>query len=276
MVWPPGVTIWIGGSDTHHVMLADAAPEPAIASGPASKLPNAKFLTFIGLRSLLPLLPLLRAEPVTETANCLDQPRTPVLFQLLPDARDVHLERVGFRTRRHGPHRFRQLRVSDELAAASHQGGQNAELDAGETELAVAAGGATFAEIDDDIARGQTGTTFTAMAPDHSLDAGHQLFECERLGDVIVRAELQPGDAVADGGARADSNQRGVSLRPEGLEQLGAFVIGQHQVEKHDVAVPIALSAPSAATLWVWSPDATDIQSRVSRLANSYGVILLN
>src|SRR6184192_2105963 len=42
------------------------------------------------------------------------------------------------------------------------------------------------------------------------------------------------------------------------------------------IAVPIALFAPSAATLWVWSPDATDIQSRVSRLANSYGVILLN
>src|SRR5437016_13807132 len=199
MVWPPGVSLCLGGSDPHRGMMADAPPEPAIASAPASNLPIAMFLPFFSLRSLRPLLRLLRAEPVTETANCLDQPRTPVLFQLLPDARDVHLERVGFRTRRHGPHRFRQLRVSDELAAAAHQGGQNAELDAGEAELAVAAGGATFAEIDDDIAPGQTGTTFTAMAPDHSLDGGHQLFECERLGDVIVGAELQPGDAVADG-----------------------------------------------------------------------------
>src|SRR5437762_12649855 len=97
MVWPPGVTIWIGGSDTNHVMLADAAPEPATASATASTLPNAMFLTFICLRSLLPLLPFLRAEPVTEPADCLNQPRTPRLFQLVPDARDAHCHRAGLR-----------------------------------------------------------------------------------------------------------------------------------------------------------------------------------
>src|SRR5256885_15909856 len=42
------------------------------------------------------------------------------------------------------------------------------------------------------------------------------------------------------------------------------------------IAVPIALFAPSAATLWVWSPDARGFQHRVSRLAKSYGVSRLN
>lgn len=40
-------------------------------------------------------------------------------------------------------------------------------------------------------------------------------------------------------------------------------------------AVLFALFAPSAATLWTWSPDASDIQARVVRLASSNGLILL-
>lgn len=41
------------------------------------------------------------------------------------------------------------------------------------------------------------------------------------------------------------------------------------------VAVPIALLGPSVATLWVSTPDASDVQARVSALTHSYGVPLL-
>jgi membrane peptidoglycan carboxypeptidase len=41
------------------------------------------------------------------------------------------------------------------------------------------------------------------------------------------------------------------------------------------VAVVAALFAPSAATLWVSTPEVTDIQQRVEALTNSYGVPLL-
>lgn len=41
------------------------------------------------------------------------------------------------------------------------------------------------------------------------------------------------------------------------------------------VAVIVALVGPSAATLWVSTPDASDIQSRVVGLTRSYGVPLL-
>jgi membrane peptidoglycan carboxypeptidase len=37
----------------------------------------------------------------------------------------------------------------------------------------------------------------------------------------------------------------------------------------------IALFAPSGATLWIYSPDASDVQSRVAALTRSYGVPLL-
>ena len=41
------------------------------------------------------------------------------------------------------------------------------------------------------------------------------------------------------------------------------------------VALIAALVAPSAATLWTWTPSGTDVQARVSRLTESYGVPLL-
>src|SRR2546430_15215226 len=40
-------------------------------------------------------------------------------------------------------------------------------------------------------------------------------------------------------------------------------------------AVIAALLAPSAATLWVWTPDASDVQERVRALTDSYGVPLM-
>ena len=41
------------------------------------------------------------------------------------------------------------------------------------------------------------------------------------------------------------------------------------------LALLAALVAPGAATLWIWSPDASDIQARVIRLASSKGLTLL-
>ncbi len=41
------------------------------------------------------------------------------------------------------------------------------------------------------------------------------------------------------------------------------------------VAIVAALVAPSAATLWTWTPSVTDVQGRVFKLTQSYGVPLL-
>src|SRR5207302_9347981 len=57
--------------------------------------------------------------------------------------------------------------------------------------------------------------------------------------DVIVRAQLQASDPVADRGPGAAANQPRVRLSAESLEQLGTLVVGQHQVEQDDVRVPL-------------------------------------
>jgi len=41
------------------------------------------------------------------------------------------------------------------------------------------------------------------------------------------------------------------------------------------LAVLAALLGPSAATLWIWTPDAADVQSRVRAVTDSYGAPLL-
>src|SRR5690242_21569329 len=41
------------------------------------------------------------------------------------------------------------------------------------------------------------------------------------------------------------------------------------------LAIAAALLAPSAATLWVWTPSGDDIQARVQALAASHGAPLL-
>jgi penicillin-binding protein 1A len=41
------------------------------------------------------------------------------------------------------------------------------------------------------------------------------------------------------------------------------------------VAVIAALLGPSAATLWIWTPDGSNVQERVRALTDSYGVSLL-
>ena len=40
--------------------------------------------------------------------------------------------------------------------------------------------------------------------------------------------------------------------------------------------VVVALLSPSAITMWVWAPPATDIQERVRALTDRYGVVLLD
>ena len=76
------------------------------------------------------------------------------------------------------------------------------------------------------------------MAADDRLDPRHQLFQGERLGDVVVGAKLEARDPVADRRAGADADESRVRLGPEGLEQLWTVVVGEHQVEEHDVGVP--------------------------------------
>src|SRR5215212_9510536 len=73
-------------------------------------------------------------------------------------------------------------------------------------------------------------------------DAGHELPDGERLGDVVVRPELEPDDPVylvVAGGQHDDGH---VALRPNPPYDLRAVELGEHDVE-HDQVRFISLES---------------------------------
>ena len=67
------------------------------------------------------------------------------------------------------------------------------------------------------------------------LDARHQLARGERLGDVVVGAQLQAEDLVELLAARRQHDDRDVALGADALADLEPVEPGQHQVEHHQV-----------------------------------------
>src|SRR5438093_7791836 len=144
-------------------MLAEAEPAPPITSAPDARMPA------INVRAFIATCPLLRAESVTESTHRVNQPRTAVLLELLPDPRDVHLERVGLRTRCHGPHSLGQLRVRDELPAVAHERGEDAELDARQRQPLALARREPLAQVDDHVGGRELRPALATVPADHPL-----------------------------------------------------------------------------------------------------------
>src|SRR5579859_2017930 len=219
-------------------MLADALLGAA-AIRPAASAP--------ATTSVRNLMSPLRVEPVTDAAHGVDEARLSVCLQLLTDARNVNLERVGPGPCVRRPHRLGELGIGDEPAAVAHQSGQDPELETGEGELVPAPLGGPLAQVEGYVADHQARAAVAPVPPDHGLHPGHELLERERLGDVVVGSKFQAGDAVADRGAGADADQSRIRLGPEGLEQLGAGVVGEHEIEQDYVRVPLANQLQAAA-----------------------------
>lgn len=72
-------------------------------------------------------------------------------------------------------------------------------------------------------------------AAQHGPHAGHDFARIEGFHDVIVRPEVETGDAVFDIVARRDDQERcRIAGRPHGAQNVEAVPIGQVEVEEHD------------------------------------------
>jgi hypothetical protein len=75
-------------------------------------------------------------------------------------------------------------------------------------------------------------------AAHHGADARGEFRHRERLGHVVVRADIEAADAVALFGARGQHDDRQVarrSLRAQAAGDFNARKLGQHPVEQDDV-----------------------------------------
>src|SRR5690606_6756008 len=73
------------------------------------------------------------------------------------------------------------------------------------------------------------------------LDAGEQLGECERLGEIVIAADLQAPDPVVHRltGAQ-DQDGKAQAAAPKGLDQAEAVQAWQHDVNDSKVRPVLA------------------------------------
>ena len=71
--------------------------------------------------------------------------------------------------------------------------------------------------------------------PQHGTDAGQQLARVERLGDVVVRAQLESDDLVGVVPAGGDHDQGRVRVLADLARQREPVHARQHQIDEQDV-----------------------------------------
>ncbi len=72
-------------------------------------------------------------------------------------------------------------------------------------------------------------------APENRAQAGEELARLERLGQIVVGADLQADDAVCGIPARGEHQHRRVLFRAQLAAHLESVDVGQHQVEHQRV-----------------------------------------
>ena len=109
---------------------------------------------------------------------------------------------------------------------------QQLELAVRQVHWCLVAARALRAKVDDELPD-EEALERGMRAPQHGADASEQLLQVERLGDVIVGAELQPLHLVGLLAARRQDDDGHLARLPQHRAQIEAVEVGQRQVE-HD------------------------------------------
>jgi hypothetical protein len=78
-----------------------------------------------------------------------------------------------------------------------------------------------------------------AGAAQHGADARQQLSGVERLGDVIIRPQFQPDDAIGFLGHGGEHDDRHIGFRAEPAGEIQPALPRQHQIQHHELVMPI-------------------------------------
>ena len=140
--------------------------------------------------------------------------------------------------------RVHDLVARQHPARALGQHGQELELVAGEVAGLAAQARLACAQVDFELAEDQdlVVTGFGRRAPQQGLDTRQQFTRLERLGQVVVGAQLQANDAVHGLATRGQHQQRQPARAGLGAQlarEVQAIAVGQHQVQQQGVIGPL-------------------------------------
>src|SRR5829696_8782882 len=148
-------------------------------------------------------------------------------------------------SRNSSPHTLRNSAAREHPAGTGGEGHKELELGVGEVDLFTVGRHPATRQVDPEPVVVQLVRALARRyrRPAHDRpDAGHELPDGERLGDVVVRPELEPDDPVylvVAGGQHDDGH---VALRPNPPYDLRAVELGEHDVE-HDQVRFISLES---------------------------------
>ena len=165
------------------------------------------------------------------------------------DRRGVGVERVA-------PDEVHELVAGERLAGVAGEEQQQLELALGERDLLGGDGHPARGRVDHELAELERRLRVGArvQAPQHGVDARHELGRRERLDDVVVGAQAQPDDAVGLLAARGQQDDRRAVavVLAHAAHHLEPIDAGQHEVEHDEVGRALDTAAiaawPSAAT----------------------------
>ena len=149
------------------------------------------------------------------------------------------VDRLGFRQVFPTPRIAQQVLARHHLAGVLHQAGQELELARREVYLAVLARCRVGVFVQRDAAGRdgvvRAGEVAAGAAAQERADAGDELAHAERLGKVVVPADLQAHHLVELRVARRQEQHRHGGLGAQAATQLVAVHAGQHDIEHEQV-----------------------------------------
>jgi hypothetical protein len=156
----------------------------------------------------------------------------------IAEAMDVDIDDVGGGVDAHLPDVVEDHGAGDDTADIAAKVFEEGEFLLGELELDAGAAGFAADEIDFEVGDAEAGGFRLARgaAAEQSAEAGLELGYGEGLGHVIVATAFEAEDALIDGAARGEDEDRGAdTLRAEALDQLEAVDVGEGEVDDHSV-----------------------------------------
>src|ERR1700722_5277366 len=165
-----------------------------------------------------------------------------VELDLLAQVADVDVDRALVAVGRVAPDPRQQHVAGEHPARRARQCRQQLELDVGQLDVVAADPHGPFREVDShlaDLKRTLIGTGQCRprhlRSPQRRLDPAGELAQRERLGDVVVGAELEPDDLVDLLGLGRQHDDRHRAAAPQLPADLEPIDPRQHQVEHDEV-----------------------------------------
>src|SRR5215218_4700495 len=176
----------------------------------------------------------LYAEDVPCAADRMKEPRLSTGFQLPPEIRHEHLDRVRDGERVVAPHLVEQLLARDDEALVAHEVLEQLELALRELDLAVAAAHLVRVGIERQVAHPQRRHPARRPTAQQCPQAREQLLALERLDEAVVGADVEPFHARVERVARGEhEDRRVVVVAPQPPRDVDPVEPGQPEVE-HD------------------------------------------